>query len=118
MRLEKAVLKKSYHVDIRQREWRTADLLIYVEKGNCKKVAETVLSKYGNLIASTSLRIGSPGINLMAKSFYRNSSDLHELVQSIKAISEVTAVEWDEVVKVLDADNVAMMDAVFGKVSS
>jgi DNA-binding Lrp family transcriptional regulator len=115
MQLEKKVLKKTYNINFRQLGWRTADLLIHVKNGNCEQVAETVLSKYRDFIASTSLRIGSPEINVMAHAFYLDSQDLYNLVENIKSIPEVTEVEWSEVVKVLDSNNTSIIDAVFGK---
>jgi DNA-binding Lrp family transcriptional regulator len=115
LRLEKAVLRKSYQVNLRQFGWRTADLLIHVENANCEHVAEIVLSKYSNFIASTSLRIGSPEVNVMAEAFYLNSQDLHDLIENIKAIPAVTAVDWSEVVKVIDSDNLAMINTLFGR---
>jgi hypothetical protein len=115
LQLEKMVLKKTYNINFRQLGWRTADLLIHVRNGNCEQVAETVLSKHSDFIANTSLRIGSPEINVIAQAFYLNSQDLHDLVENIKSIPAVTAVDWSEVVKVLDSNNTSIIDAVFGK---
>jgi DNA-binding Lrp family transcriptional regulator len=113
-RLEHTVLKKKYQVDITRLGWREADLLVSVDKGDCEEVAKKLLEDY-HTITSASLRIGDPGINVMAKVFYRRSEHLHDLIESMRTIPSVTSVKWSEVVKVVGSNDVNMIDAVFGR---
>lgn len=103
-KLERAVLKKEYRIDIEQLGWRRADLLIAVDGGKCEKVAEEILSSHGNHVATASLRIGSPKVNLMARAFYRDSQELHGLIERIRTMPSVRSVEWSEVVDAPQTD--------------
>lgn len=112
-KLEQTVLKKRYNIDISRLGWREADLLIAVDKGDCEGVARKLLENY-ETITSSSLRIGDPEINVMAKVFYRRSEHLHDLIESMKTIPSVTSVKWSEVVKVVGSNDAGVIDAVFG----
>jgi DNA-binding Lrp family transcriptional regulator len=111
-RLEQTVLKKKYHIDIGRLGWREADLFVSVDRGDCEEVARKLLEKYNNVITA-SLRIGDPGINVMAKVFYRKSEHLHDLIESMRTLPSVSAVKWSEVVKVVGSNESGMVDAVF-----
>jgi DNA-binding Lrp family transcriptional regulator len=111
-RLEQTVLKKQYHIDINRLGWREADLFISVERGDCEEVAKKLLEEYNNVITA-SLRIGDPGVNVMAKVFYRKSEHLHDLIESMRTIPSVSAVKWSEIVKVVGTNDASMIDAMF-----
>ena len=111
-KLERTILKKKYHIDIGQLGWRNADLMISVDKGNCEQVAKKLLEERNNVVA-TSLRIGDPQVNVMAQVFYKNSEELHNLMEDIRSMTSVTSVEWAEVVRIVGSNNVGMIDAVF-----
>ena len=98
-RLERSVMKKSYHINIKDLGWRNAEILIAVEKGNSEAIARTLLEQHKKNIASTSLRIGHPDVNVMASAFYRTSEELHALIESIRGTPNVTSVEWTELAK-------------------
>lgn len=78
--------------------------MIAVDGGKCEKVVEEILSSQGNHVATASLRIGSPNVNLMARAFYRDSQELHGLIERIRTIPSVRSVEWSEVVNAPRAD--------------
>lgn len=111
-RLEQTVLKKKYHIDIGSLGWREADLFVSVDKGDCEEVAKKLLERYNNVITA-SLRIGDPGVNVMAKVFYRKSEDLHDMIESIRTVPSVSAVKWSEVVRVVGTNDTSMIDAMF-----
>ncbi|GEM_PF-2421313 len=113
-KLERTILKKKYHIDISQLGWREADLMISVDKGNCEEVAKRLLEEHNENVVATSLRIGDPEINIMAKVFYRDSENLHNLIEVIKSMSSVTSVGWAEVVRVVGSNN-GVIAAIFGK---
>jgi DNA-binding Lrp family transcriptional regulator len=110
--LEETLLVKSYKIDIRELGWRVADMLVSVEKGNSDRVAELLLGKPNVLSVST--RVGHPEVNVAASVFYRNTEDLHRLVEDTKAIPHVKAVEWSEIVKELRKSQTTMLNLIFG----
>ncbi len=110
--LEETLLIKSYNIDLRELGWRTADMLVSVEKGNSDHVAEILLSKPNVLAVST--RVGHPEVNVAASVFYRNTEDLHRLVEETKAIPHVKAVEWSEIVRQLNKPQTVMLNLIFG----
>jgi DNA-binding Lrp family transcriptional regulator len=103
-RLERSVLKKSYQVNIRDLGWRNAEILIAVEKGNSEQVAKMLLERHDKNIASASLRIGHPDVNVMASVFYRTSEELHSIIEAIRGTPNVTSVEWTELAKEVGAN--------------
>ena len=112
-KLERSILKKNYQVDFGQLGWRTADILISVEKGKSEQVARQILQNEKNNVVYTSLRIGHPQIDLTAKAVYRDSEALHRLVEKIKALPFVTFVEWSEEVKVVGNNYPDIIDLIF-----
>jgi DNA-binding Lrp family transcriptional regulator len=118
-KLEESLLKKNYSLDVRQFGWRVADLLIAVDKGKGEEVAKRLLHERRDNVLSVSLRIGHPQVNIIAEVFYRNSEELHNLIESIKAYPEVSMLEWSETVKVVGRNNYsAMLDAIFLNIAS
>ena len=126
-----SIIRKSYELDAKQFGWRTADLLISVEKGDSVEIANRLLtentvngfivtsdsnskkinnnnihrvssdSKDGPRVIETSLRIGDPVVNVVARIIYRNSSELFHIMQELKKLPNVAHVEWSEIVKVV-----------------
>jgi len=113
-RLERTLLKKKYQIDISQLGWRKADLMISVDKGNCEDVAKKLLEECKNNVVATSLRIGDPQVNVMAEIFYKDSEELHNLMEDIRSMPSVISVEWAEVVGIVGSNNVGVIDAIFG----
>jgi DNA-binding Lrp family transcriptional regulator len=112
-RLEESVLNKAYNLDIRQLGWRTADLLISVEKGKAEETAQKLLESNRVNVIVASLRIGHPQVDIMADVFYKDSIELHTLTEKVKAMPYVTYVEWAEVVKVVGNNFGTIIDKVF-----
>lgn len=112
-KLEQSVVTKSYMLDIRKLGWRTADLLISVEKGKAEETAHKLLESNKVNVIMASLRIGNPQVDIMADVFYKDSVELHDLTEKVKAMPYVTFVEWAEVVKVVGSNYSAILDKVF-----
>ncbi|MEO9295688.1 MAG: hypothetical protein ABI347_08830 [Nitrososphaera sp.] len=112
-RLERSILKKSYLIDTSKLGWRTADILIAVEKGKSDQVDRQILKNEKNNVISTSLRIGHPQIDLTARAVYRDSESLHQMVERINALQFVTFVEWSEEVKIVGNNYSEIIDVVF-----
>jgi DNA-binding Lrp family transcriptional regulator len=117
-RLERSVLKKTYQVNIKDLGWRNAEVLIAVEKGNSEKIADMLLEQHGENIASASLRIGHPSVNVMASAFYRTSGELHALIESIRGIPSITSVEWTELAKEVGINKTIISEMLFKSYSS
>ena len=116
-RLERSVLKKSYRVNIKDLGWRSAEIMIAVEKGNSEQVAKMLLEQHKN-IASASLRIGHPDVNVMASVFYRTSEELHSLIEAIRATPNVMSVEWSELAKEVGTNKSIISEMLFKSYSS
>ena len=114
--LEQSVVSKSYRLDIRKLGWRMADLLISVEKGKAEETAQKLLESNRVSVIKTSLRIGNPQVDIMADVFYRDSIELHNLTERVKAMPYVTFVEWAEVVKVVGSNYDSILERVFANV--
>lgn len=112
-RLERSILKKSYRINMSEIGWRTADILIAVEKGKSEQIAKQILQKEKCNVISTALRIGHPQVDLAARAIYRDSEALHRLVENIRALPFVTFVEWSEEVKVVGDNYPNVIDLVF-----
>ena len=115
-KLEQSVISKSYRLDIRKLGWRMADLLISVEKGKAEETAQKLLESNRVSVIKASLRIGNPQVDIMADVFYRDSIELHNLTERVKAMPYVTFVEWAEVVKVVGSNYDSILERVFANV--
>jgi len=120
-------IRKYYELDAKSFGWRTADLLISVEKGDSIEVANRLLSEnFGNELAAgiskktkdnmhgvrvteTSLRMGDPLVNVMARTIFRNSEELFHIMQEIKKMPNIVRVEWSEIVKVMGRNNALIL---------
>ena len=112
-KIERTILSKKYNLDLASFGWRQADLLISVPKGDCEGIARKILENFKNHIVTTSLRIGNPEVNIMAEAYYRNTEELHNIVEGIKSTPGVKSVDWSEMVKVVGSDRVGMIERVF-----
>lgn len=78
-KLEQSIISKAYNLDVRKLGWRTADLLISVEKGKTEETARKLLENNKVNVIVASLRIGDPRVDIMADIFYKDSIELHDL---------------------------------------
>ncbi|HEY1211614.1 MAG TPA: AsnC family transcriptional regulator [Nitrososphaera sp.] len=117
-KLEQSILSKTYNLDVRKLGWRTADLLISVEKGKAEETARKLLESNKVNVIVASLRIGDPRVDIMADIFYKDSIELHELTEKVKAMPYVTYVEWAEVVKVIGNNFGNILEKVFRNVDN
>lgn len=67
-----------------------------VENGIADRMARELIEKYDNII-STSIRINT-NTNLAACIGYRNSNELHELMEKLRAMPNISNLEWSEIV--------------------
>ncbi|MDR4490971.1 MAG: Lrp/AsnC family transcriptional regulator [Candidatus Nitrosocosmicus sp.] len=99
-KIEKSILKKSYHMDLSLLGYRTAQIFIDVQKGKAREVGEMILEKYDRTVIRASTRINSSN-NLCLDVVYNGSDKLHNLLEEIKSIPVANKVDWSEQVTVL-----------------
>ncbi|HET7283390.1 MAG TPA: hypothetical protein VFI70_01775 [Nitrososphaeraceae archaeon] len=88
------------------------DLIVNVDKGKSKEIAQSLLKKYKNNIISCDTRINSEH-NVSTHVIYKNTEKLHELIESIKTMDYVDGVQWSEMVEVIGDNNCEVISAFF-----
>lgn len=96
-RLESSVLTRKYELSTHDLGWRNAEILMLVENGKADCMAKELIEKFDKVIG-TSTRINTT-CNLAAYVGFRNSYELHELMEKIRAIPNVRNIEWSEIVR-------------------
>jgi DNA-binding Lrp family transcriptional regulator len=96
-KLESSVLAKRYDLNTHNLGWRGAEILMLVENGKADYLAQELMEKFDKVIG-TSTRINTTS-NLAAYVGFRNSEELHELMEKLRAIPHVTNLEWSEIVR-------------------
>jgi DNA-binding Lrp family transcriptional regulator len=103
-----SVLRKAYELDLSRFGWREAELLITVQKGKCRNIAQQLLTKFKNNVKSSTLRIGDPEINVAADIIYKSSPELLNIIELVKNMEFVSYVEWSEITEVVGENNIDM----------
>jgi hypothetical protein len=91
---------------------RVGDLIIVVDKGKSKQVAQSILKKYENNDVSCDTRINSAH-NVSAHVVYKNTEKLYAIIESIKTLDYVTGVSWSEVVELIADNNSEVISPFF-----
>ena len=113
-RLEKSVLSNTYQLNLRAFGGRTGDLIINVEKGKSKEIAQEILKKYKNNVITSSTRINTEH-NVSAQIIYKDTGELHNLLESIKSMPYVINSQWSEVVEIIGDNNSSVISAFFNQ---
>ena len=82
------------------------------DKGKSDEVAQTLLEKYKNNIAYCDTRINSQH-NVSAHVIYKNTEELHNLIESIRSMDYITGVAWSETVRKVGDNNSEVISAFF-----
>ena len=53
--------------------------------------------------------------NVSAHVIYKNTEELHELIESVRTMDYVTGIDWSEMVEVIGDNNSEVMSAFFSK---
>ena len=99
-RIEKVILKKTYTFNYKAFGGRIGDLIVSVDKGKSKEIAQILLKKYKNNILSCDTRINSMH-NVSAHVVYKNTEELYELIENIKTMDYVDGIQWSEMVEAI-----------------
>jgi DNA-binding Lrp family transcriptional regulator len=111
-KLEKSLLIKSYHINLKASGGKMGDAVINVDKGRSREVATNILKKFKSNVMSVSTRINSEH-NVAAQIIYNDTSELHNLLESIKSIPYVTSLQWSEMVEIIDDNTPLVITAFF-----
>ena len=96
-RLEHSMLTKRYELNAHDLGWRKAEFLMLVDNGTADRIAKELIEKFDYVIG-TSTRINTKS-NLAAYIAFKNSEQLHELMEKMRALPNVSSLEWSEVVR-------------------
>lgn len=113
-KVEKAILNRNYTFNFKSFGGRIGDLIVNVDKGKSKEVALLLLKNYGNNIISCDTRINSVH-NVSAHVIYKNTDELHDLIESVRTMDYVTGVDWSEMVQVIGDNNSQVISAFLSK---
>src|SRR5918911_1322659 len=103
-RIENDILKRNYTFNYKAFGGRVGDLIVSVDKGKSREVAQALLKKYKNNIVSCDTRINSMH-NVAARIIYKDTDELFEIIENIKTMDYVTGVSWSEMVEVIGDNN-------------
>ena len=106
--LEKSVLKKNYHLNILQYGFRYADIFVDVAKGEAKEVGKMLVNKFDRNILKASTRINSSN-NLCLQIVYKESEELHNLLERIKRMPNTYNVDWSEMISVVGDNTISLV---------
>ena len=110
--LEKSMLKRTYSFDYKAFGGREGDLIINVNNGKSKEVAEYLLKNYKDNITFVHTRINSSH-NVSAHIVYKDTQELHELMESVRTMDYVTGVQWSEMVELVGDNNSGVISGFF-----
>jgi DNA-binding Lrp family transcriptional regulator len=113
-RIENAILKRNYSFNYKAFGARIGDLIVSVDRGKSKEIAQNLLKKYKNNIVSCDTRINSEH-NVSARIIYKNTEELFHLIENIKTMDYVTGVSWSEMVEVIGDNNSEVISAFFSR---
>ena len=107
--LEKSIIKKKYYFNYKAFGGRVGDLIINVDRGRSKEVSKLLLERYKCNVTFCHTRIDSAH-NVLVRVVYKDTEELHKLIESVKSMEFVTDVQWSEVVEIIgdnDSDVIA-----------
>src|SRR5215470_3770092 len=111
-KLEKSVLIKSYDINLKASGGKMGDAVINVDKGKSREVATNILKKFKSNVMSVSTRINSEH-NVAAQIIYNDTSELHNILESIKSIPYVNSLQWSEIVEIIGDNSPLVITAFF-----
>ena len=113
-KLEKSILTKAYHINLKASGAKMGDTIINVDKGRSREVAESILRKFKSNIMNVSTRINSEH-NVAAQIIYNDTAELHNLLENIKAMPYVTSLQWSEMVEMIGDNSPSVITAFFNR---
>jgi len=113
-KLEKSVLTKAYHINLKASGGKMGDTIINVDKGRSREVAGSILKKFKSNVMNVSTRINSEH-NVAAQIIYNDTAELHNLLENIKAMPYVTSLQWSEMVEMIGDNSPSVITSFFNR---
>ena len=111
-KLEESLLVKAYHIDLKASGGKMGDIVVNVDKGKSREVATNILKNYKSNVMNVSTRINSEH-NVAAQILYKNTAELHNILESIRSIPYVTSLQWSELVEMIGDNSHSVITAFF-----
>jgi DNA-binding Lrp family transcriptional regulator len=89
-KLEKSLLTKAYHIDLKASGCKMGDIVVSVDKGRSREVATNILKKFKSNVMNASTRINSEH-NVNVQVLYNDTAELHNLLENIRSMLYVTS---------------------------
>jgi DNA-binding Lrp family transcriptional regulator len=113
-KLEKSLLIKAYHIDLKASGGKMGDIVVNVDKGKSREVATNIIKNYKSNVMNVSTRINSEH-NIAAQILYNNTAELHNLLENIRSIPYVTSLQWSEMVEMIGDNSPLVITAFFNR---
>jgi len=97
--LEKHFLEFAYSLKLYELGYRRVDLLIYTGGGETLKIANKLLAR--DEVVYVGRSIGEHTIDLRAEVIVKDNSQLLDLLEEVKSMSNVKDVIWSEIVEIV-----------------
>jgi DNA-binding Lrp family transcriptional regulator len=97
--LEKYFLEFSYVLKLNDLGYRRVDLLIFTAGGSTNVIAEKLLDR--DEVVYVGKSIGEHTIDLRAEVIIKDNAQLLDLLEDVKAMSNVRDVVWSEIVQIV-----------------
>src|SRR5919199_6762869 len=99
-RIEESILKKNYNFNFSNIGYRTADIFLSIEKGKVFEIGQQILKLFGNNVIRATTRINSIN-NLCIEIVFKDSKELHDILEKMKTLDNTTNVNFSEVVNII-----------------
>ena len=89
-------MSKSYSIDLKRLGIRVAEISLATRNGQSQNVIESFVNCNKRNILDMALRVGNPDTNVSFRVAYKDSHELFNMLEEIKAIEKVSMVHWSE----------------------
>ena len=108
------LLKKRFDIDANLLGLGRGEIIVYAEKGKAKEIIQNILQKYRYTnVLSISTRINHIH-NIIISIVYKDSTEIYNIIENIKAMPHVITVEWSELVEYME--NSKAFETIIGKI--
>ena len=109
-RIEESILKKNYYFNFSKIGYRTAEIFLDIDKGKVFEIGQQILKLFENKVVRATTRINSLN-NLCIEIVFKDSKELHDILEKMKTLDNTTNVYFSEVVNIIgDNTNNIILD--------
>ena len=108
------MLKRNYSIDMSKFGLRMVKLNIKANGGKCDEIAKRIFQNYSNVLRAT-VEMDSIA-NIIAEAYVRNTSELYNMTEAIKRMTDVSDVQFSETVTEVGMRGIDLNDyAILGE---